>query len=448
MFAACAADIAIFGGSAGPGKSWSLVAEPVKWCDLAGFTGIIFRNERKQLTGGGSVWEESEKLYPLRGGRARRGNTLDWRFPSGATVEFGYLDSLADAHSHKSKQYTYIGLDEATDIPEDAFWYMVSRNRSMCGVKPYLRAATNPDPDSHIRKLIDWWIGEDGFPIKERSGVLRWFVRIEDKLHWADSPEELRERFAHKPPEDVMPQSLTFIPALLSDNPILTSKDPDYRAKLLAMHEHDRMALLEGNWDVRPKAGDYFPQERAQIIDSPPAMIETIRAWDKAGTKPTPTTPNPDWTVGLKMGRDAHGSIYILDVVRERLDPLDTERLMVSTARRDGTTCKIGLWQDPAQAGKFDVAHFTRLFMGWVVETERASKDKVTYAKPFSSQWLARNVYIVRGPWNDAFIAEAHNFPPKTSSGKDDQIDAASLAHLKLSEISSELALLEALTTM
>ena len=66
----------------------------------------------------------------------------------------------------------------------------------MAGVPGYIRATCNPDADSWVRSLIDWWIDPDtGFPIKERSGVLRWFVRDGDSLHWADTRADLVEMF-------------------------------------------------------------------------------------------------------------------------------------------------------------------------------------------------------------------------------------------------------------
>jgi predicted phage terminase large subunit-like protein len=449
QLAATEADLAIFGGAAGPGKSWALVYDPLRWVKVKGFSGIIFRRTTKQLRGGGSVWEESQKLYPYMGGKPREGAQLDWKFPSGAVIEFNHLQHEKDKYSHKSKQYCYIGLDEATDFTEGQFWYLLSRNRSTCGVKPYVRAATNPDPDSHIRKLIDWYIGPDGFPIAKRSGVLRYFFRYKDDLHWADTRAELDRQFKHLPAKEYAPKSFTFIPAKLEDNKILAEKDPGYRANLLAMHELDRAMLLGGNWNVRPVAGDYFKRDRVNFVDTPPSdLVEVSRGWDKAASKPSPSNPDPDYTVGVKMGRDKQGREYILDVRRDRLDPLEVERLILSTAEADGHKCKIALWQDPAQAGKFDVAHFVRLLSGYVVEPYLANQKKEIFAKPFSSQWLAGNVTLVRGPWNDAYLNELEAFPSSSDNVKDDQVDASSVAHILISEGLSGLAALEALTKM
>lgn len=461
-FAATPADICIFGGAAGPGKSWSLVYEPLRWVHLEGFTGILFRRQRPQLVGGGSVWEESEGMYPLRGGRARRGNHLDWRFPSGATIEFQHMQHESDRFSHKSKQYAYVGLDECTDFTEKQFWYISGRTRTRCGIRPYMRGATNPDPDSHLRRLLAWWIGDPdcdncqdgscaiedhGYPNLKRAGVLRWFVRIDDVLHWADSPAELQEQFSHLPAKKVQPKSLTFIPAKLEDNKILTAGDPTYEATLLSLHKIDQLQLYLGNWNARARSGDMFPKDRARVVDVAPSnLVEIVRGWDKAGTKPSPSNPDPDYTCGVKIGRAPNGLIYVLDVVYGQWDVLEVETKMINTASQDGTGCKIALWQDPAQAGKFDVKHMVRVLLGFVIEIERASKNKVAFAKPFSSQWLAGNVVLVRGPWNAWFLRLMDAFP--NAAVKDDPVDASSVAYLKLSEALSGLAALEALTKM
>ena len=463
-FGATGADICILGGAAGPGKSWAIVYEALKWVGLEKYSGIIFRRQRPQLIGGGSVWEESEGMYPAAGGRPRRGNILDWRFPSGSTIEFSHMQHESDRFSHKSKQYCYIGLDECTDFTEKQFWYITSRNRSRCGVRPYTRGATNPDPDSHLRQFLAWWIGDPdcddcqdgscaiedhGYPNLKRAGVLRWFVRIDDVLHWADSPAGLRKQFAHLSPKQVQPKSATFIPATLADNKILLRQDPTYEATLLSLHKVDQLQLHKGNWNARAKSGDFFPRGRIRVVDEPPAdLVEIVRGWDKAATKPSSTNPNPDWTVGVKMGRAPNGLIYVIDVIRGQWDPLDVEKQMINAASQDGKTCKVAIWQDPAAAGKFEAIHMTRILLGYVIEIERASKKKTAFAKPFSSQWLAGNVVLVRRSWNEPYLRTMDAFPSGDPGIKDDDVDASSVAYMKLSAALSGLAALEALTKM
>ena len=74
---------------------------------------------------------------------------------------------------------------------------MLSRNRSTCGVKPYIRGTTNPDADSWVAPFIQWyWDADTGYPIPERSGVIRYFTRLGDEIIWGDTPEAV---MAHSP---------------------------------------------------------------------------------------------------------------------------------------------------------------------------------------------------------------------------------------------------------
>src|SRR5690606_17779891 len=136
-------------------------------------------------------------------------------------IEFRHLQRDDTVHEHQGRQYAFIGFDELTHFTERQFWYMVSRLRSTSGVKPYVRATCNPDPDSFVAKLVEWWIGPDGYPIPERSGVLRWFVRVDDELHWYDSEAEARAEH-----HEAEPLSLTFIASRPADNNALIAKDP------------------------------------------------------------------------------------------------------------------------------------------------------------------------------------------------------------------------------
>ncbi|MFS6779604.1 terminase large subunit domain-containing protein, partial [Staphylococcus aureus] len=127
-----------------------------------------------------------------------------------------------------------------------------SRNRSTCGVRPYVRATTNPDADSWVAEFISWWIDQKtGYAIPERSGVLRWFVRIGDNIIWADHPEELEMYTMPGPGGEEVPipaKSVTFISSKLTDNKILMAADPGYMANLMSLPLVERERLLGGNW--------------------------------------------------------------------------------------------------------------------------------------------------------------------------------------------------------
>lgn len=397
---------------------------------------MIFRRSSVQVRNEGGLWDESEQLYRLLDAEPRE-SVLEWVFKSGARMKFSHLEHDKNIYDWQGAQIPYLGFDELTHFTSKMFWYMLSRNRSMSGVPGYIRATCNPDADSWVRTLLDWWIGPDGFPIKERSGVLRWFVRLDDVIHWADTREELIA--AHGP--GTLPKSLTFVPSLLSDNKILMEKDPSYLANLKALSRIDRLRLLEGNWNVRATGGMFFRREWFPVVDAiPHGVVRTIRAWDKAATEPSTQSPDPDWTRGVKMSRLADGRYIITDLASLRGSPLAVERLVKNTASQDGRGCEVSIAQDPGSAGVADMQNFVRLLAGYIVRVNKPSADKVTRAKPLSAQAEAGNILLLRGAWNEEFLTETENFDG--DKGHDDIVDAAADA---LNELTSSVSILSVL---
>lgn len=425
-FAACAADVAIFGGAAGSGKSFALLYEASKWAHIGGYRGVLFRRTSPELVGGGGLWDEARELYSALGGKSRSFPQLDWTFPSGARIEFRHLQREQDVHAHHGRQYAFVGFDELTTFTERQFWYLVSRLRSSCGVRPYIRATCNPDPESFVAKLVQWWIGPDGYPIPERSGVLRWLIRDGDELRWYATEDEARA--AHP---GMAPLSFTFIGATLRDNRKLLDKDPTYRARLQALSRVDRMRLLGdeakgGNWLVRPSAGLVFRREDFRIARTAPSRIlRTVRAWDKGAQAPSVRRPDPDWTRGVRVSSCASGELWIDDLVSLRDRPAVVLDHMRATAEEDGPSVVIGLWQDPGQAGVVDVDTTRSALAGFPVEVVSAIKDKYAWAKVWAPHVERGLVHVVPETWADILVAECDGFP---DASHDDTVDAVSLA--------------------
>lgn len=421
------ADIAIYGGSAGGGKTWALLMEPLRHVANSGFGAVFFRRTTVQIKNEGGLWDESAKLYPELGASSTE-QPAQWTFASGAKVTFAHLEHDKTVHGWQGSQIPLIAFDELTHFSEKQFWYMVSRNRSMCGVKPYIRATCNPDADSWVAQFIAWWINQDtGLAIPERGGVLRWFVRIGDTIMWADSPEELADHTMtdeHGAQVPIPPKSVTFIPAKLTDNAALMAADPNYMASLLSLPTVERERLLGGNWKIRPAAGLYFRREWVQIVDAAPTDCRWVRGWDLAGTPKTDTN-DPDWTTGTKIGKTPNGNFYIADHRFERATPAGVERLIKGTAEHDGRNVQIDLPQDPGQAGKAQIAGLTKLLAGFNVRSSPETGDKITRFSGFSAQAEAGNVFIVRGPWNERWLTELEGFP---EAKHDDDADSTSRA--------------------
>src|SRR6202030_4112017 len=123
------------------------------------------------------------------------------------------------------------------------------------------------------------------------------------------------------------PISVMFVPAKVFDNPALLQVSPEYLAWLLSLPRLERERLLNGNWKIRPAAGLYFKREWCAVADEVPADLDVVRYWDLAATEKTEFN-DPDWTVGIKLGRDKSGGYWVLDVVRGRANPGDIDRLL------------------------------------------------------------------------------------------------------------------------
>ncbi len=422
-FMTTSADIAIYGGAAGGGKTFGLLLEPSRHFDNEQFGGVIFRISTTQIRSKGGLWDESRKMYKLLNGYPRE-SRLEWLFPSGSTMKFAHLEYDSTVYDYQGAQIPYLGFDELTHFTEFQFFYMLSRNRSTSGIPGYIRATCNPDVNSWVRQLIDWWIdSKTGFAIPERSGVVRWFIRQNDALVWGNSREELVELYGDK---EYQPKSLTFIPSKLSDNKILMEKDPSYLANLMAQNRVERQRLLDGNWNVRASAGQYFQKSDFPMIDiAPEGAMCSIRYWDRASTKPHEGNKDPDWTVGLLLHKYAIGRWVVADVVRFRESPLEVERRVKNTATQDGIRVTQVVEQEPGASGQAEVDNYIRLLAGFVVKARKVTKDKVTRAKPVSAQAQAGNISVVRAKWNKDFFDELENFSDDLT-GHDDQVDTLS----------------------
>lgn len=421
-FLATSADIAVYGGSAGAGKSFDLLLEPTRHIHVGDFNAVIFRRTYPQITNPGGLWDTSNEIYPVCGGVPKL-SMLNWTFPSGAKIKFAHMQYEQDRYEWDGAQIPFIGFDQLEHFTWRQFFYMLSRNRSLCGVNPYVRATCNPDPDHWLRSFMQWWIDEEtGLPIQGRSGIVRWFVILDDEVHWVASKEQLIERFG----PDVTPKTFTFIPGRVDDNKILMNQNPEYLANLKALPKVDRERLLNGNWNIRESAGMFFQREWFEIVDACPTLEDEVRYWDRAATEAKAGQPTRgSWTAGAEVGRDQRGIFYIKDMCRFQGSPLQVEQTIKNMASQDGGRVRVGIEQDPGQAGKAEAGVYVRLLAGYNVVVNAVRESKGTRAKPVSAQVEAGNVKLVRGAWNENFIREAENFDG-TDKCVSDQIDAIS----------------------
>jgi predicted phage terminase large subunit-like protein len=418
VFMSSSADIAIFGGAAGGGKSWSLLVEPLRHINNKDFGAVIFRRTVPELTNEGGLWTEANKIYPLLNGKPNE-NDKQYKFPQGGRVQFAHMQYEKDKFNWKSAQIPLIEFDQLETFSSSQFFYMLSRSRSMCGVRPYVRASANPEP-GWLAEFLSWWLSEDGFAIPERSGIIRWMVRESDNIYWGDTKAGLQAEHPNS-----TPKSVTFILSTIYDNQILLDADPGYLANLQALDNIERQRLLGdkvlgGNWLIKPAAGKVFNKAWFEIVEAVPAGGREVRFWDLAAT----AKEIADFTASCK-GKIVNKVVYILDATSDQIDPAATDTALLNTAKQDGTTTAIRWEQEGGASGKRDTHTIATMLAGWDARGIPPQGDKITRAKPLAAQALAGNVKLLRGSWNERWLNHMHaqDGSPKTH---DDEMDAAS----------------------
>lgn len=261
-FLAASEQEVLYGGAAGGGKSYAMVADPVRYFGNPRFKGLLLRRTTEELR---ELIQISKYLYPALYPDAKwteRDKT--WYFPSGATLWMSYLERDDDVTRYQGQAFTWIGFDELTQWPTPFAWdYMRSRLRAPkdSNIQLCMRATSNPGGVGHhwVKKMF-----VDPAP----PGKAFWARDMEtgEILLWPKNSEyAITNNLVGKPMF-----KRRFIPANLFDNPYL-SEDGMYEANLLSLPEHQRKQLLEGNWDVNEGAA--FPEWNRAIHTVEPFEI-------------------------------------------------------------------------------------------------------------------------------------------------------------------------------
>ena len=205
----------LYGGAAGGGKSYAMLVDPLRYAHKKAHRALILRRSMPELR---EMIDKSRELYPqaFPGAKFREVEKL-WNFPSGAKIEFGFLERDADVYRYQGQAYSWIGFDEITHLPTEFSWnYLASRLRTTdSSIKTYLRCTANPG-------------GAGASWVKKR-----YIEPHEDNKSFLGTDGLTRK----------------FIPAKLVDNPYL-AKDGVYEQMLKSLPPIQRRQLLEGNWDV------------------------------------------------------------------------------------------------------------------------------------------------------------------------------------------------------
>lgn len=431
-------------GAAGGGKTWSLLYEALRHVDNPGFECVIFRKNNNQIMNSGGLWDASFSIYGLYpGARAIKSPAPYWLFPSGAKISLRHLERNESVYKWQGTEICLIEWDELTHFSENMFFYMLSRNRSTCGVKPYVRASCNPDADSWLAEFISWWIDQDtGYAIPERSGKIRFMARVNEEIVWGDSPEEVVQ-VANDADYDVEitiddVKSVSFVASNIYDNQVLLSKDRGYLANLKALSIVERERLLYGNWKIKAAKGLYFPRSALPELlnEVPNDVTRWVRGWDLAATD-TDEGGDPAFTASVLLGKRKNGRYVVADATNNRLKAEKVRAMVKQCAVSDKAKYKrvrIRLSQDPGQAGKEQAESYIKMLAGFNVVAVKESGDKQSRAEPFAAQWQAGNVDVVAGPWTETLLGQYEAFP---ESKFKDLVDAGSNAFNELEKMNT-----------
>ncbi len=215
-------DEVLFGGAAGGGKSYGQIIVALLFAlRYPTSKQLILRRSFSELEK--SLIRTALSLYP-REIFTLNHSSHTGRFRNGSVIDFGYCASENDVYQYQSAEYDVIRFDELTHFTEAQYLYLISRVRGANGFPKQIKSSANPGGVGHSwvkARFVDPAPSGEGF--LGRDGMRR-----------------------------------VFIPSYLEDNSYLTSADPGYRERLLALPEKEKRALLYGDWNVFE--GQYFTE--------------------------------------------------------------------------------------------------------------------------------------------------------------------------------------------
>lgn len=440
QFLGSSSTITLYSGSAGAGKTFALVLNMVKFAARQNSTIICFRRTSTQIRGPGSVWAEASRIFKQMFPDARiRSRDLEIYIPAtNSVVKFAHLQHISDVSNHLGSQFSVVVFDEATTFEpfEEFILPLMGRMRNAnVDYVPQMFWATNPKYNHGIYHWIkDFYLDENGIPLKERSNVERYFVMKDNKPVWFDTRSEAEELYGSGPTSPV--RSFRSIRAHVTDNIPLLKANPDYLANLQALPEIKKRIFLDGSWTSREEEAGYFKREWCKIVPFPNMLAnKRVRAWDLASVKPASANPDPDWTRGTLVSKDKNNIYTVEDIVSLRDRPHEVEMLIYETAKQElGVTQVIAI--DPGQAG---IAYANTIKaklaeMGAYCKLVKTNKSKLTRFLPFSALSESGRVQFVKAEWLEDCLSELENFNGEKNNGHDDIADTISDAVLALNQ--------------
>lgn len=409
---------ALYGGTTRSMKSWAALMAALQYACVPGYAAIIFRKERASLKLPGGLIPISQSWLANKAHWS--GEDFQWTFPSGATLNFGYLLNPDDLIKYQSSSYAFILFEEIAEWPTDTEWrFMGSR----------LTPVKDPDGTLPKCKCHGWSIAD--VPMRKRATA----------NPGGPGQAWVRQHF-------IIPHRAgvkgIFHPASYRDNPFLDQEE--YERTTSSMKAIDKARALGGDWDITAP-GDRFSRDwfrahggESRLIDPDDksgqwkAILPTLsltRRWDLATTKPNVQNKDPDWTVGFLVGHRRHNGEdewYLIDCVRFRATAGERNLMMRKQSERDDKRYKrkvpIRVEREPGALARTAIKMMKAAFFSGMnfrgVPSKIKKEDRIDQLAAAAEDG---EVWTVIGPWNEAFWDEgdAYGHP----GVHDDQLDAA-----------------------
>lgn len=327
----------LYGGAAGGGKSYAMLADLLRYAHHSDYRALLLRRTLGELT---ELIDKSRELYPkaFPGAKFREAKST-WVFPSGATALFSYVDRDQDVSRYQGQAFAWIGIDELGHYPTPYVWnYLRSRLRTTNpAITTYMRGSANPGG------LGGWWL-KKMFIDPTTPGEPFWAEDMDTKqtLVYGPHHEKAGEPLFHR----------RFIPARLTDNPYLLHSD-DYEAMLMSLPEVERRRLLEGDWDVAEGAA-FSEFSRATHVVEPfdiPPNWTRIRGGDYGYASPSCILWGAvDWDGNIIVYRELYEAGLTGEALANRILEMEANDPPVSAGYLD-TSCwnKTGVGPSIAQ---------------------------------------------------------------------------------------------------
>ena len=387
----------LYGGAAGGGKTDVLLQDALANVDVPRYAALLLRKTIEDLKKPDALIDRAH-LWLASTAAKWKDRERSWTFPSGAVLQFGYLENANDHFQYQGAQLQYIGVDELTQHRKYQYTYLFSRLRRLAGsdIPLKMRGTTNPGGE-----YAEW--------VYER------FIE-----GWDKKGDKFTQTFTEDMGEfGIVEGSRFFIPSTLLDNPYIDKKE--YVRSLSQLGEVEREQLLRGDWDIMP-TGWHFQKEWFKIVHEVPVVSRYVRGWDTSLVKEG--DPNSSTLVGVTENDVA----AIIHQDNFQADVPDTYEKMVAHALSDPPGTVMAVERSTASITLFqDLKRDPRLAGIRLVEVPVRGRDELQRAAMWINRLEKGLVVLVKGPWNQPFIAQCLQFRNEKSN-KDDRISGVSVA--------------------